>query len=93
MTADAGVTADAGGPDTVGPEGPYPATDGSVKPTDDGGTSAVFSDCLGNHVSELASGRSSHGGGCCFTRHVSKLRRGMFFVRRVDPYDGPVQDS
>ena len=29
----------------------------------------------------------------CFARSVGRFRRGMFFMRGVDPYDGPVQDS
>ena len=35
-------------------------------PTNAGGTGTIASDCLGNYVTELASSRSGHGGGCCF---------------------------
>ena len=48
---------------------------------------------FGNYVTELASSRSGHGGGCCFVGPASRFRRGVFFVRGVDPYDGPMQDS
>ena len=48
---------------------------------------------IGNHVTELASGRNSHGGGSCFAESVSRFCRGVFFVRGFDPYDGPMPDS
>ena len=60
---------------------------------DAGGTGAIGSDRLGNHVTELASGRNSHGGGRCFAESVGRFRRGVFFVRSFDPYDGPMPDS
>ena len=46
-----------------------------------------------DHVTELASGRNSHGGGCCFAESVSRFRRRVFFVGGFDPYDGPMPDS
>ena len=60
-------------------------------PTKAGGTAAIGSDRLGNHVAELAAGRNSHGGGCCFAESVGRFRRGVFFVRDFDPYDEPMQ--
>ena len=87
-SADAGTTASAGGPDTVGPGCPHPATDGSIMPTNAGGTGAIGGDGLGNHVTELASGRNSHGGGRCFAGSVSRFRRGVFFVRGFCLQDG-----
>ena len=90
---DAGATASAGGPDTVGLGCPHPATDGSDMPTNAGGTVAIGGDYLGNFVTELASGRNSHGGGRWFAGFVSRFRRGVFFVRGFDPYDGPMPNS
>ena len=87
------LPASVGGPDTVGPGCPHPATDGSDMPTNAGGTGAIGGDCLGNLVTELASGRNSHGGGRCFAGFVSRFRRGVFFVRGFDPYDGPMPNS
>ena len=72
---------------------PHPAIDGSDMPTKAGGTGTIGSDRLGNHVAELAAGRNSHGGGRCFTEFVVRFRRGVFFVRGFDPYDGPMPDS
>ena len=54
------------GPDTIRPGSPHPAIDGSDMPTTAGGTGAIVSDRIGNHVAKLASGRNSHGGGRCF---------------------------
>ena len=62
-------------------------------PTGAGGTGAIGSNGIGNHVTELASGQHSHGGERCFAKSVGRFRRGMFFVRSFDPYDGPVPDS
>ena len=53
----------------------------------------IGSDRLGNHVTELASGRNSHGEGRCFAKFVGRFRRGVFFVRGFDPYDGSMPDS
>ena len=72
---------------------PSDLTDGSVMSTNAGGTGMIASDGLGNYVTELASSQSGHGGGCCFAGPTSRFRRGVFFVRGVDPYDGPMQDS
>ena len=62
-------------------------------PTGAGGTGAIGSDGIGDHVTELAPGRNSHGGERCFAKSVGRFRRGVFFVRGFDPYDGPVPDS
>ena len=59
-------------------------------PTEAGGTGAIGSDGIGNHVTELAPGRNSQGGERCFAKSVSRFRRGVFFVRGFDPYDGPI---
>ena len=50
-------------------------------PTTTGGTGAIESDRIGNHVTELVSGRNSHGGERCFAEFVGRFRRGVFFVR------------
>ena len=50
-------------------------------------------DRFGNHVAELASGWDSHGGGLRFAEIVVGFRRGVFFVRGFDPYDGSMSDS
>ena len=47
-------------------------------PTNAGGTGAIGSDCLGNHVTELASSRNSHGGGRCFAGSSSRSAEGCF---------------
>ena len=44
-------------------------------------------------VTDLETMFRGHGGGYCFAGPVSRFRRGVFFVRGVDPYDGPMQDS
>ena len=62
-------------------------------PTTAGGTGAIESDRIGDHVAELASGQNSHGGGRCFAEFVIRFCRGVFFVRGFDPYDGPMSDS
>ena len=93
VVANAGATASAGGSDTVRQGSPHPATDGNDMPTNAGGTGAIGGDWLGNLVTELASGRNSHGGGRCFAGPVIRFRRGVFFVRVFDPYDGPMPDS
>ena len=58
-----------------------------------GGTGVIEIDRFGNHVAELASSRNSHGGGRRFAEIVVRFRRGAFFVRGVDPYDGSMSDS
>ena len=62
-------------------------------PTNAGGTGAIAGDWLGNIVTELASGWNSHRGGRCFAGPVIRFRRGVFFVRGSDPYDGPMPES
>ena len=62
VTADAGATASSGEPNTGRPGSPHPAIDGNDMPTEAGGTGAIGGDGIGNHVTELAPGRNSHGG-------------------------------
>ena len=81
------------GPDTVGQGCPHSATDGSDMPTNAGGTGAIGGDLVGKLVTELASGRNSHGGGRYFAGSANRFRRGMFFVRGFDTYHGPLPDS
>ena len=67
--------------------------DGNGVPTGAGGTGAIDSDGIGDHVTELAPGRNSPGGEHCFAKSVGRFRRGVFFVWSFDPHDGPVPDS
>ena len=63
--------------DSLGPDTPIPD---------------IF-DIVGDLVTELASSWNSHGGERCFARPVNRFRRGVLFMRGVDPYDGPMPDS
>ena len=94
MVADVAATASGGGPDTVGPGSPHSAINGSDMPTTAGGTGAIEIDRFGNNIAELASSRNSHGGGRRPARIVAlpEFRRGEFFVRGFDAYDGLMSD-
>ena len=46
-----------------------------------------------DHVTELASGRNSHGGGHRFAEFAVGFSRGVFFMRGLDPYDGSMSDT
>ena len=61
-------------------------------PTNAGGTGAIGGDLVGKLVTELASGRNSHGGGRYFAGSANRFRRGMFFVRGFDTYHGPLPE-
>ena len=50
-------------------------------------------DGFGDHVTELASGRNSHGGGRRFAEFAVGFSRGVFFWRGLDPHDGPMSDT
>ena len=50
---------------------------GTNRPTEAGGTGAIGSNGIGNHVTEC----------------INSFRPGMFFVRSLDPYDGKLPDS
>ena len=80
VTADAGTSASSGGPNTIGPGYPHSAIDGNGVPTGAGGTGAIGSDGIGDHVTELASGRNS-------------LRRRTLFrqIRRQIPPRGVIR--
>ena len=55
-----------GGPHPVGQGSPHSVTNGSDSPITAGGAGTIEIDRFGDHVTELASGWSSHGRGCCF---------------------------
>ena len=50
-------------------------------------------DGYGNCVTELASGRISHGGGRVFVGASSGVSGGVFFLWGVDPHNGPMSDA
>ena len=91
--ADAGTSAFASGPDTFRQRPPHTTTDGNDLPTKAGGTGPIFNGRLGNAVTQLVSSGHSHGGRHCPTRTFVRLHRGVFFVRRVDPYYGAMPDT
>ena len=76
------ATAPSGGPNTGSP---HLAIDGNDMPTEAGGTGAISSDGIGNHATELAPGPNSHGGKSCVAKSINCFRRGVFFVRSLDP--------
>ena len=50
-------------------------------------------DRFGDHVTELASGWSSHRRGCHFAEFAVGFSRGVFFMRGLDPHDGSMSDT
>ena len=46
-----------------------------------------------DNVTELAPGRYNHGGSRRFTKFAVGFSRGVFFVRGLDPHDGPMSDT
>ena len=66
---------------------------GSNTATPASGTGAVEVDGFENHVTELASGRNSHGGGRLFVGIAVGFSRGVFFLWGLDPHNGPMSDT
>ena len=93
VVADAKGAASEGSHCSIGPVATHTALAGGNTATTAGGPGAVKVNGFGNYVTELASGRSSHGRGRVFTRISVGFSRGVFFLWGLHPHDGPMSDT
>ena len=93
VAADAGAAGPSGRPNTGRSGSPHPAIIGNNSPIEASCTGAIGSNGIGNNVTELAASRNNHGGKCGVAEGINSFRRGMFFMRSIDPYDGKLPDS